>query len=83
MNYFSFNCDRTPKIPKVGAHNPTKTPTCRADAAFSYPGMFRKSSTAINIERIIKRYKPKIILDNSLSHNNSYFCNVFFSETKK
>lgn len=56
MNYFSFNCDRTPKIPKVGAHKPTKTPTWRADAAFSYPGMFRKSSTAIKIERIIKRY---------------------------
>jgi hypothetical protein len=55
-DYFSFNCALTPKIPKVGAHNPTKTPTCLADAAFSYPGTFKKSNTAIRIERIIKRY---------------------------
>ena len=55
-DYFSFNCARTPKIPKVGAHNPTKTPTCLADIASSYPGTFKNSNTAMKIERIIKRY---------------------------
>ena len=34
-NYFSFNCALTPKMPNVGAHNPTNTPTCLADAGSS------------------------------------------------
>ena len=36
--------------------NPTKTPTCLADIASSYPGTFKNSNTAMKIERIIKRY---------------------------
>ena len=41
---------------------------------------FGRSSVA---ERIIKKYKPKIILDNSLSHNNSYFHNIKVAQPTK